>query len=87
MQSDLAEFLSKIKQMGFLVKLDTNGHFPDVLETTLNTVDMIALDLKATCDKYKTFGGDCEKLKKSLEILKHFVVCSFKGNLMSIEIL
>jgi pyruvate formate lyase activating enzyme len=72
MQSDLAEFLSQIKQMGFLVKLDTNGHFPDVLETTLNTVDMIALDLKATCDKYKTFGGDCEKLKESLEILKHF---------------
>ncbi|HHS48501.1 MAG TPA: anaerobic ribonucleoside-triphosphate reductase activating protein [Desulfurella acetivorans] len=72
MQSDLAEFLSTIKQMGFLVKLDTNGHFPGVLETTLDTVDMIALDLKATCDKYKTFGGDCEKLKQSLEILKHF---------------
>ena len=72
LQHDLAEFLSQIKQMGFLVKLDTNGHFPNVLETTLNTVDMIALDLKATCDKYKTFGGDCERLKESLEILKHF---------------
>jgi len=58
--------------MGFLVKLDTNGHFPNVLETTLNTVDMIALDLKATWDKYKIFGGDFERLKESLEILKHF---------------
>jgi pyruvate formate lyase activating enzyme len=72
MQSDLTEFLSQIKQMGFLVKLDTNGHFPNVLKTTLNTVDMIALDLKATCDKYKTFGGDCKRLKESLDILKHF---------------
>jgi pyruvate formate lyase activating enzyme len=77
LQHDLAEFLSQIKQMGFLVKLDTNGHFPNVLETTLNIVDMIALDLKATCDKYKTFGGDCKKLKESLEILKHF-----KGDLI-----
>jgi pyruvate formate lyase activating enzyme len=77
LQSNLAEFLSQIKQMGFLVKLDTNGHFPNVLETTLNTVDMIALDLKATCDKYKTFGGDCERLKESLTILKHF-----KGDLI-----
>jgi len=77
LQSDLAEFLSQIKQMGFLVKLDTNGHFPNVLETTLNTVDMIALDLKATCDEYKTFGGDCERLKESLTILKRF-----KGDLI-----
>jgi pyruvate formate lyase activating enzyme len=72
LQPDLLQILSQIKQMGFLVKLDTNGHFPEVLETVLETVDMIALDLKATCDKYKTFGGDCERLKKSLEILKHF---------------
>jgi pyruvate formate lyase activating enzyme len=71
-QPDLSQILSQIKQMGFLVKLDTNGHFPEVLETVLETVDIIALDLKATCDKYKTFGGDCERLKKSLEILKHF---------------
>ena len=77
LQPDLAEFLSQIKQMGFLVKLDTNGHFPDVLKTTLTIVDMIALDLKATCDKYKTFGGDCERLKESLTILKHF-----KGDLI-----
>jgi len=77
LQTDLAEFLFQIKQMGFLVKLDTNGHFPDILKTTLNIVDMIALDLKATCDKYKTFGGDCERLKESLTILK-----DFKGDLI-----
>lgn len=77
MQTCLPDFLTQIKQMGFLVKLDTNGHFPNVLTNCLNVVDMIALDLKATCDKYKTFGGDCIKLKESLEILKHF-----KGNLI-----
>ncbi|OSS42657.1 Ribonucleotide reductase of class 3 (anaerobic), activating protein [Desulfurella amilsii] len=72
MQLDLADFIIKIKRMNFLVKLDTNGHFPDMLESVIDTVDVIALDLKATCDKYKAFGGDCEKLKESLKVLRRF---------------
>ncbi|SDC75289.1 pyruvate formate lyase activating enzyme [Desulfurella multipotens] len=72
LQNDLPDFITKIKKLRFLVKLDTNGHCPDVLADAINLVDVIALDLKATCEKYKTFGGDCEKLKESFELLKHF---------------
>ncbi|MGC8503130.1 anaerobic ribonucleoside-triphosphate reductase activating protein [Desulfurella sp.] len=72
LQKDLPDFISKIKKLRFLVKLDTNGHCPDVLADAVNLVDVIALDLKATCEKYKTFGGDCKKLKESFELLKHF---------------
>lgn len=72
LQNDLADFAVKLKNMGFLVKLDTNGHFPIVLEGVLSIVDVIALDLKATCQKYATFGGDCAKLMQTFNILKHF---------------
>ncbi|BBJ28360.1 anaerobic ribonucleoside-triphosphate reductase activating protein [Athalassotoga saccharophila] len=77
MQEDLPEFIKKVKNKGFLVKLDTNGHFPNTLEKVVDTVDTIALDLKATCEKYKDLNGDCTKLKQSLNILKNF-----KGNLI-----
>jgi len=77
LQEDLADFIKKIKKLGYLVKLDTNGHNPDVVESILDIVDMIALDIKATCEKYKTFGGDCNKLKETLELLK-----AFKGELI-----
>ncbi len=72
LQEDLADFIKKIKKLGYLVKLDTNGHNPKVLERALDIVDVIALDIKATCEKYKTFGGDCDKLKETLELLKTF---------------
>ncbi len=74
---DLADFIKKIKKLGYLVKLDTNGHNPDAVKSVLDVVDMIALDIKATCEKYKTFGGDCNRLKQTLELLK-----AFKGELI-----
>ncbi len=77
MQEDLPDFIRQIKNMGLLVKLDTNGHFPNILEKVIDTVDIIALDLKATCEKYKSFNGDCIKLNQTLNILKEF-----KGNLI-----
>src|SRR6056297_2585563 len=46
---DLPEFLLKIKQMGYLVKLDTNGTNPAMMRRVidLNLVDYIAMDYKA----------------------------------------
>ncbi len=47
-QKDLVEFCKKIKDMWFLVKLDTNGQNPDILAEllTYNLVDYIAMDIK-----------------------------------------
>jgi len=52
---DLPAFLGRIKNMGFAVKLDTNGSEPEVLKEILENrlVDYIAMDIKAPLDKYK----------------------------------
>jgi pyruvate formate lyase activating enzyme len=56
---DLPEFISKIKKLGFLVKLDTNGTNLDILKKV--DVDYIAMDIKAPNDKYKEITGlDCD---------------------------
>lgn len=56
---DLPEFLKKIKDMGFLVKLDTNGFFPGAVEAVLEKglVDYIALDVKSSPAKYSSVTG------------------------------
>ena len=59
LQEDLAEFLSKVKKLGYLVKLDTNGSLPKKLEELMekNLVDYVAMDVKAPKDKYKDLAG------------------------------
>ncbi len=47
LQSDLPLFVRRLKDMGYLVKLDTNGLKPEVVEKLLPQLDYIALDLKA----------------------------------------
>jgi pyruvate formate lyase activating enzyme len=47
LQSDLKRFIQRVKDMGYLVKLDTNGLRPEVVEEILPEIDYIALDLKA----------------------------------------
>lgn len=53
--SDLAEFIGKIKNLGFLVKLDTNGTNPEMIEKLigLELVDCFAIDIKNSPKKYK----------------------------------
>ena len=48
---DLPIFLKKIKKLGFLVKLDTNGTNPAILESLIKErlIDYIAMDIKAPC--------------------------------------
>jgi pyruvate formate lyase activating enzyme len=54
LQSDLSAFLSAIKRLRYLVKLDTNGSFPSRLKKIieLKSVDYIAMDIKTSLDKY-----------------------------------
>lgn len=53
-QKDLIDFIKKIKDLNFLVKLDTNGINPKVLKNLidLQVLDYIAMDLKAPLEKY-----------------------------------
>ncbi len=71
---DLLEFILKIKELGYLVKLDTNGTYPDTIETLLfmSAIDFIAMDIKAPLMKYPNITNticDTSKIKKSVEII------------------
>ncbi len=76
LQSDLICIFEKIKNLGFLTKLDTNGTNPDILQKLINQklVDYVAMDIKAPIEKYdKVVGRDVDlgAVKKSVEIIKN----------------
>jgi pyruvate formate lyase activating enzyme len=71
MHKELPKFLAKLKERGFLVKLDTNGCFPAILEECLAHVDYVAMDLKTSPEKYRRLGApDTVGLMRTVEILK-----------------
>ena len=71
MHKELPKFLAKLKARGFLVKLDTNGFYPEVLEECLASVDYVAMDVKTCAEKYALLGAkDTAGLMRSVEILK-----------------
>jgi len=76
LHKDLLEFMRKLKNMGFLVKLDSNGTCPDLFKKALEEklVDYIAMDIKAPLDKYEKvtiLPIDIEDIKKSIDIIKN----------------
>lgn len=76
LQPDLEDFIIKIKNLGFLVKLDTNGTFPDRLKDLIDKklVDYVAMDVKNSLAKYPQTVGvrdfDVAPIIKSINILK-----------------
>jgi pyruvate formate lyase activating enzyme len=74
LQKDLAEVIIHIKRMGFLIKLDTNGSSPSVIEELVgkNLIDYIAMDVKAPLDRYHKVTlapVDPATIKKSIDII------------------
>lgn len=74
-QKDLKGFIKKIKDLGLLVKLDTNGGNPKVLQELIDEdlVDYVAMDIKNIFNKYNITAGkkiNLDNIKKSIEILK-----------------
>ena len=75
MQPDLVEFLRCVRELGFQIKLDTNGSFPDRLESLLNEglLDYVAMDIKNTPEKYSTTIGcstvSIDRVKASAALL------------------
>ncbi len=75
LQKDIKLFIQKVKELGFLVKLDTNGTFPDELQRLIDEklVDYVAMDVKNCKEKYAITSGlermDITSVEKSVEIL------------------
>ena len=76
LQSDLKEFARKVKNLGYKIKIDTNGTFPDKLKEMIEEklVDYVSMDIKAPKEKYSTLSGvnpNMEKIEQSINILKN----------------
>lgn len=73
---DIEELIVKIRSYGLLVKLDTNGAYPDRLEALLDKglIDYVAMDVKNTDEKYGITVGlpenfDCSDVNRSIELI------------------
>jgi len=74
-QKGLIPFIRRIKAMGYLVKLDTNGSMPEVLEELIRQklIDYIAMDIKAPLEKYEDVIGvpvNWEIIRQSIDVIK-----------------
>lgn len=74
LQPDLKEFITKVKSLGFKVKLDTNGTNPKIVKDLVGNklLDYIAMDVKGPLNKYEKIIGiktDIKKIKESIDFL------------------
>lgn len=76
LHKDLPSFIHKIKDMGLLVKLDSNGTNPAMIESLINQslVDYVAMDIKHSKEKYNSIACmpnfDIGAIEASVELLK-----------------
>ena len=76
LQKDLPDFIRGIRDKGYLVKLDTNGYRPKVLEDLLreNLLDYVAMDIKSSVENYPRVTGmadlDVTGIQESVSLLK-----------------
>ena len=77
LMAELKSRIKQVKELGFLIKLDTNGTHPNVLEDLINEglLDYVAMDIKNSEKMYAETAGcpgvNIENIKKSIEILKN----------------
>lgn len=76
LQEDIEEFISKVKQMGFCIKIDTNGSSPSKLKRLIdkNLIDYVAMDVKNDFLNYDKTSGverlNIENIKRSIKIIE-----------------
>jgi len=76
LHEDLEEAIRVVRERGLLVKLDTNGSFPDRLEAllALGLLDWVALDVKAPLERYREVTRseiDLERIVRSVDVLRN----------------
>ena len=73
-QPDIIDFIKKVKQLGYAVKLDSNGTRPDVLKKLFDQklLDYVAMDIKSDLKHYDKLTGskvDKDRIKLSVELI------------------
>ncbi len=74
LQPDLAEFLTRVRALGYLIKLDTNGSNPDVLARLFarRLVDYVAMDVKGPEERYSELAGvnvNTDTIKETIRLI------------------
>lgn len=74
LQPDLGAFIATLKQLGLLIKLDTNGTRPDIIRDLLDRglLDYVAMDIKAPPAKYAQLAGaeaPCDRIEETVRLL------------------
>ncbi len=74
LQPDLIDFMSELKKLGYLVKLDTNGSNPEIISEAIEReiVDYLAMDVKAPLEIYREITKsrvDPAKIEHSIELI------------------
>jgi len=75
LNDDLDVLLTVIKERDLLVKIDTNGAFPERLDSLIKKgfLDHVAMDVKTSFEKYPEAVGvpvNIDRIKKSIRIIK-----------------
>lgn len=85
LQPDLKEFIRKLKELGYAVKLDTNGYRPQLLRELLTErlLDYVAMDVKASLPNYAAATGcaavEVSRIEESIALLKGAEIpCEFR---------
>jgi pyruvate formate lyase activating enzyme len=81
------DFLRKIREKGYLVKIDTNGSFPERLRAIIdqNLVDFIAMDIKSSREKYDEITNtnvEIKKIEDSIKIISDFPNYEFRTTIL-----
>ena len=76
LRPELPELMRAVRELGYAVKLDTNGMFPEALSRVLSAelVDYVAMDVKNSPDRYAETCGvdavDMAKIRASIDLLR-----------------
>ncbi len=75
MYNELKDFIIKVRELGYKVKLDTNGSYPERLKALVKSglVDYVAMDIKNSFSKYYLTAGtdrfDIKDIEESIDFL------------------
>jgi len=80
-------FLKEIKEIGYLIKIDTNGSFPEKLKELIDKglVDYIAMDIKGSKENYSKIASveiDLDKIEQSIKLISNFPNYEFRTTII-----
>ncbi len=81
------DFVKKIKELGYLIKIDTNGSFPEKLKEFIDEdlVDFVAMDIKTSKEDYSSLVGvnvDFKKIEKSIKMISKLENYEFRTTII-----